>query len=289
MRKTKPVLSKNSMPWKTSKSLLTQLLIMGRRGLPLLLASMLLTGCAGKPWKEPLQGPAVDSVSRQVDALVARDAACGGTLEGDLVLFYQNPIERRALSGYLQFSMPSSYKFVMTNPFGQPILAIAGDQKSFQVINTLQRKYLAGSLRSFALRHDIPDYFLKNSWGPWLTGRNQLSSQAITDIRTDRDARGVWLTLKDEDQTGVSHLLLDRDKEVYLSRVLENAEGRTVAEITYGKWATLGQCRQPQEIRIAGLDYGTDVLIQLSNVSLSDEKKTFRLQVPTGFMQQYMP
>ena len=186
------------MPLKTDRSLLVYI----QQTLFFLLASFFLAGCASKPWTEPLKGIEVDSTTQIIDSLVARDAACGGTLEGDLVLFYQNPLEKKAFSGFLQFSKPSAYKFVMTNPFGQPVLIIAGDKESFQVINILEKSYLAGSLRSFGLRNNIPSYFLKSNWSSWLTGRNQLSSQAITDIRSDRDSRGVWLTFQSKEQTG---------------------------------------------------------------------------------------
>lgn len=273
------------MPWKTD----TFLFVQCQQTLFFLLAAFFLAGCAGKPWTEPLGDAAVNSVTQQVDALVARDTRCGGTLEGDVVLFYENPLEKKALSGFLQFSMPSLYKFVMTNPFGQPLLVIAGDQNSFQAINTLQKYYLAGSLRSFGLRNNIPEHFLKSDWGSLLTGRNLLPSQVITDIRKDRNEKGVWLTFQDKDQPGVSHLLLDREKEVFIERILENGKGQKVAEISYGDWVTLGACRQPLDISIAGLDYGTDIHIKLTNVHISDEKKTYRLQPPAGFSQQFMP
>lgn len=285
MRKAKLRYNKKSMPWKTD----TLLFVQCQQTLLFLLAAFFLAGCAGKPWTEPLGDAAVDSVTQQVDALVARDTRCGGTLEGDLVLFYENPLEKKALNGFLQFSMPSLYKFVMTNPLGQPFFVITGDQDSFQAINTLQKYYLAGSLRSFGLRNNIPAYFLKSDWGSLLTGRNLLPSQAITDIRKDRNEKGVWLTFQNKDQSGLSHLLLDREKEVFIERILENGSGQKVAEISYGDWVTLGACRQPLDISIAGLDYGTDIHIKLTNVHISDEKKTYRLQPPPGFSQQFMP
>jgi hypothetical protein len=210
-------------------------------------------------------------------------------MEGDVAFFYQNPLGKKALSGFLQFSRPSSYKFVMTNPFGQPILVVAGDQDTFQAINTLEKKYLAGNLSSFALRNDIPNYFLKSNWSFWLTGRNQLSSQAITEIRNDRDSRGVWLTFQSEKQKGVYHLLLDREQEIFPILILEDGNGKTVAEITYDNWVEQGQCRQPLDINIAGLDYGTNIEIKLSNVLISSEVKTYRLKPPPhGYLRQYL-
>jgi hypothetical protein len=260
-----------------------------QRALIIMLAVIFFAGCARKPWTDPLADSEAESVTQLVDSLVARDAGCGETLEGDLVLFYQNPFEKKALSGFLQFSMPSSFKFVMTNPIGQPVLAVAGDQNSFQAINILQRSYLAGSLRSFGLRNDIPSHFLKSEWGPWLTGRNLLSSQTITDIRKDRDSRGVWLTFENINKAGLHHLLLDTEKEIFPVRILEEGSGRKVVEVTYTNWITVEGCRQPLEIHITGLDYGTNIHIALSDVSLTDERKTFRLQPPPGYSRQFMP
>jgi hypothetical protein len=285
MRQRKQSFNKKSTPWKTGKFLFGSL----RQAVFFLLASFLLAGCATKPWTEPLAEPEAGSVAQLVDSLVARDAGCGQTLEGDLVLFYQNPLDKKALSGFLQFSLPSSYKFVMANPFGQPVLVVAGDQNSFQAISTLEKKYLAGSLRSFGLHKDIPSYILKGDWAAWLTGRNRRPSQSITYIRNDRQSRGVWLTFQSTDQTGMDHLLLDRDREVFVDRIVENDHGRQVAVIRYGNWLTVGECRQPLEINITGLDYGTEIRIELSNVLLSDGQKTYRLQPPPGYARQFMP
>lgn len=273
------------MRWKTDKSIVAYT----QQALLFLLATFFLAGCATKPWTEPLQDTEASKTAQLIDAMVARDAACGGTLEGDLVLLYQSPLEKKVLSGFLQFSMPASYKFVITNPFGQPVVVITGDKDSFQAINTLKKHYLAGKIRSFGLRNNIPSYFLKSNWGFLLTGRNQLTSQSITALQNDRDGRGIWLSFQNKEQTGVYHLLLDPEKEIFLMSVLENGNGKTVAEITYNNWATIGTCRQPLDIDIAGLDYGTDIHVTLSNILISDRKETYRLSPPPGYNQQYMP
>jgi len=273
------------MPWKTDKPAGSTL----RQNLLLLVAVFVLSGCASKPWTDPLQEAEVDDVAHQVDAFVARDAVCGATLEGDLVLFYQTPVTKKALSGYLRFSMPASYNFVMTNPLGQPVLAIVGDQRSFQAINTMEKKFMAGSLRSFGLRNKVPDYLLNGNWGSWLTGRNLLGGQAITEIRNDKEARGVWLTFQNTAQGGVSHLLLDRDQGVVLTRILDDEKGRTLARISYDNWISMGECKQPLDINVAGLEYGTEVHLTLSNVLLTDKKRSYHLQPPADYLRQYMP
>ncbi len=273
------------MPCKTYKAMGIYI----KHTLAVLFVSFLLAGCASKPWTDPLEGTEADSAKQLVDALVAQDAACGPTLAGDIDLFYQNPLEKKALSGFLQFSEPSSYKFVVANPFGQPVLIIAGDQEAFQAIDTTSKNYLAGSIRSFGLRNNIPAPFLKSDWAAWLTGRNQLSRQTIIDIRNDRDSKGIWLTFQSQGQTDVHRLLVDPAQQIVLVHILENERGRTVAEVSYDDWMTQGACRQPLDINITGLDYGTTIHLKLSNVLISDEKKTYRLKPPPGYIQHYMP
>lgn len=273
------------MPWKTDNLSMT----FPQHVLFFLLAIFFLAGCAQKPWTDPLKDTDLDSAKQLADALLARDDRCNGTLEGDVVLTYQNALQKKKLNGFLQFSMPSSYKFVMTNPFGQPVMVVAGNEKSFQAINTMGKSYLTGSLRSFGLRNDIPVYFLKSDWTSVLTGRNQQTSRTITDISKDRDSRGIWLTFQSKNQEGVYRLLLDREQLLYRVLIIENGHGKTVAQITYDNWVTLGDCRQPQDIHITGLDYGTDIRIMLSNVLITDERKTFQLSPPQGYRQQYLP
>ncbi len=273
------------MLWKNDKPLHLHI----RHTLLFLFAAFFLAGCASSPWTDPLKGTEADTIAHQVDALAARDAACGRTIEGDLVLFYQSPLGKKAVEGFLQFSMPSSYKFVVINPFGQPVLVIAGNNDSFQAINTLTKQYLTEKLSSFGLRNDIPSPFLKSDWGSLLTGRIEQSGRSITDIRNDRDARGVWLTFQNKQQAGVSHLLFDREKEIFLVYILEDGKGKKIAEITYGKRMPADTCNQPLEINIAGLEYGTEIHITLDNVILSEEKKTYQLRPPPGYTRQYMP
>lgn len=257
--------------------------------LPLVL--FLLTSCADKPWTDPLDSSETDAVGSIVDAMVARDGSCSRSLAGDLSLFYKSPLDTKALNGFLQFSGPSSYKFVLTNPFGQPLLAIAGDQKSFQAINTLGRKYISGSVRSFGIRNNIPDYFLEGDWEEWLTARNRFSSQEITDVRRDRKNRGLWVTFRtgSGQRTGAQHLLLNLEDELLLGRILENEKEKIVAEISYDNWINQGSCKQPLEINITGLYYGANIRLRLSDVTFAEEVTTYQLPTPPGYIRQFMP
>jgi len=256
-----------------------------------LLAALMVSGCAGKPWTTPLAGERFEQTSQLIDTLLLESQRCGPSLDGDLALFYADPLEKRALSGYLQFSLPGSYKFVVANPFGQTILAVAGDQKTYKTVIVPEKKYIEGGMQSFGLRHKLPDEIISGSWGEWLTARNQRPSSTITAIHEDKNARGQWVTFRHNknEPAGMSHLLLDPVEKTPLSRILENSEGKIVAEVTYADWITLGECRQPREINISGLDYGVDIRLKLSNVRLTDEVKQYSLPVFSSYIQQYLP
>ncbi|HBG20151.1 MAG TPA: hypothetical protein DDY32_12990 [Desulfobulbaceae bacterium] len=273
------------MPWKKSNPLsgLSRILV-----LPVVFA---LAGCAGKPWTSQLEGDRYNEASRLMDTLAAENSACGGTLEGDLGLVYTSALEKKALNGFLEFSQPSAYKFVVTNPFGQPLFAAAGDHVSYQAINVSERLYMAGSMRSFGIRHKLPPGILSESWGEWIMARNTHGSGAITAIHEDKEARGLWITYRHDEKepTGQSHLLVDPAETKILARILEDKDGETVAEVTYDDWQDQGKCRQPQEVNVTGLKYGTEIRLKFANVRVTDEEKRFQLPVPPGYMKQLMP
>ncbi|MGW8193616.1 MAG: hypothetical protein ACWGOX_05060 [Desulforhopalus sp.] len=250
-----------------------------------------LAGCAAGPWNEPLDENQTDKTLLLVDALAARDAHCAQSISGDLTLTYKSPVDDTALVGFLEFSLPSSFKFVLTNPLGQPVFAVAGDQKTFAAINTRERKYFAGSLQAFGVRNNIDTAFLQGDWGDWLTGRNRLAGQNVTDLRYDRDGRGIWLTFPsgNDGRSGAEHLLLAPDKELYQARIIENEKREIVAEIAYSEWTKAGVCWQPLDIRITKLDYGAEIHLKLSDIIVEQEPEKYTLPVPDGYLMQFMP
>lgn len=250
-----------------------------------------LTGCANRPWRTPLEPDQTDETALLVASLAARDRACPPSLEGDIAFFYKGPLDKKAVNGFLQFSLPSSYKFVMTNPLGQPLLAIAGNQQYYQVINTLNRHYLAGSISSFGLQKDIDAPFLKGNWGDWLMGRNSMEGRQITSVRHDRENRGLWVSFESDNKPnlGIEHLLVAHDNQRYLARVIEDDKQTVIAEITYDEWAAEGKCSQPLDINIKGLGYGAEIHIKLSNIAMTEEQQSYRLPVPPGYFRQFRP
>lgn len=250
-----------------------------------------LAGCAVQPWTTLLEGDRYEEASSLMDTLAAENSVCGRTLEGDLGLVFTSALDRNALNGFLEFSQPTAYRFVVTNPFGQPLFAAAGDHLSYQAINVPERLHMAGSMRSFVLRHKLPLEFLSRSWGEWIMARNTRPSSSVTAIYEDREGRGVWITYRhDENEpAGRSHLLVDPVETRIIARVLEDGKGETVAEVTYADWQDGGRCRQPREVNISGLKYGAQIRLKFTDLRLSDEEKRFQLPVPPGFTRQLRP
>lgn len=283
----KPPYRKRSTRWRIDRGIPASFFRLLAIAIPL----FYLTGCATKPWRDPLGTDQVDETALLVDALAARDEACGDTLEADIALFYKTPFDSKAVNGFLQFSLPSSYKFVMTNPLGQPLLAIAGDQQSYQVIDTLNRRYVAGTIRSFGIRNDISSAFLDGDWANWLMGRNSLQGRQVTTVRRDRHDRGVWVSLEPQTTagTGTEHLLMDPDRQLYLARIIEDRQQRVLVKIAYEGWAASGKCMQPLDIYFKGLDYGSEIHIKLSDIDVTSDRKTYRLPLPPGYMRHFLP
>lgn len=146
-------------------------------------------------------------------------------------------------------------------------------------------------MRSFALRHNLPEEILNGSWGEWITGRSLRPSTLITAVHEDRNARGLWISFRNDtsEPAGLSHLLLEPAGRIPIARIVENGAGKIIAEVTYGDWLVEGECRQPLEINISGLDFGTDIRLKLSNVRLTSTIEKFALPVPPGYVQQIMP
>lgn len=252
---------------------------------------LFLAGCAAKPWTEPLLEDATEHIFVTIDQLAERDKECEKTLDADLDVHFKGPMGEHALSGHLQLSIPSAFRFAVVNPFGQPVFMVAGDQKNFQSVNTLNKKFLSGRLRSFFLLNDIPTFLLSENLGDWLTARNSLHSDSISEVRQDREQRGVWVTFQHNNDALIekTHLLLAPDETTILARVIEDSSGKILAETYYSNWETTGRCKQPLDIDITGLDYGSDISLKLSNMELLEEKKKYSIPPPPGFNRQYLP
>ena len=255
-----------------------------------LFASLLLSGCAQKPWDTSLVEKEYEAGVQLAREMSVDNSQCMGGFHTDLILEYTYPLGKRTYSGFLQYSPPSNYKFVASNPLGQPVVIIAGNQKHYQIINTLESTYIAGGMTSFALRYKLPIHFLKGRWNDWLTGKNTIPVENITDISSDRELRGIWITFADnKGARNISHLLIDPERKIIMERVLETRQKKPLATIRYDTYFQDQSCAQPQHINISGLEYGTTIDLQLSDTELTWATTTYKLKPPQGYLRQFRP
>jgi len=256
----------------------------------LICASLTMSGCAHKPWSRSFEDKEYDAGLKLVEEISAQGAICHKGFQSDLTFEYSTPIGTRAFAGFLQYSTGPHFKFVASNPLGQPMIIIAGNQKSYQMINTLESLYASGGMTAFALRNKLPIYFLKGRWDDWLTGRNSIPTRYVSNIGPDKEDLGIWVTLTDNKGAGnISHLLIDPQKKLILKRIVETRKEKSVGTIEYSDFYREEACTQPQNISITGLDYGTSINLKFSEIELSHDLKKFHIKPPQGYLQQYRP
>jgi len=251
------------------------------------------SGCARTPWTDPLDAGQADSIVQFLQSDNLRAESCPESIDGDISLSYRNVFDKKNMAGYFQIISPSFIKLVVSNPFGQPILILTSDQKSFQLINTMKRMYIAGSLYSYGLQNDIPLALLKGNWQDWIRGTISVKPSAITNIRRDVENRGTWITAASETEGNFlkTHLLIEPDKGVLLSRIIEDDKGDRLSEFNYNEWESVGGCRQPYSIRVTDLQYHTEITIKLSDVLAAEKvaENEFLLTAPANYLQQLIP
>lgn len=252
--------------------------------------SLTLASCAQKPWGTSLEEQEFEAGLALAEEVTTRTVECQTGFESDIIFNYANPLGKRSFTGFLQYSAGPGYKFVATSPLGQPIVIIAGNQKKYQMINTLESMYISGGMTSFALRYKLPIHFLKGRWDDWFTGGNSIPTEYVTDISSDKEQRGIWVTIADNKGAGnISHLLIDTNQKIILERIIETRQNKNLATILYDNFLYSQQCHQPQSIQISGLEYGTTIDITLRETELNSDVKKFKLKPPRGYLKQYRP
>ena len=259
----------------------------------LVLFYLACSGCARKPWTDPLDEKQAENTIQFLKSLNSRAETCQEGIDGDISLFYRNIFEKKSVNGYFQILSPSFIKLIVSNPLGQPILVVTSDQHTFQLITTLERRYITGRVSSYGLLHNIPPALLRGDWVDWIRGTVRVDPSTITDIRRDRENRGTWVTVQTtaDNILQKTHMLIDSGEGDLLSRRIENAAGKILAEITYEDWMPVGYCRQPYTINITGLEYNSTLAVKLSHVLIAENlnRSGFRLTAPANYVRQILP
>ena len=262
-----------------------------RTGLVFLCALLLaLNGCARLPYGPIITG---DELSNRIDAFSRFSVAaekCAPCFDGEILVNWSHPVNSISFSGYFKTRLPSSLRFSVLNPFGQPVYAVASDGAIFQSVNTEKRIFTAGSLRSYAMLNDIPLTFLAGPWGAWLSARPTVST--ILEVHEDKENRGTWYSVTDTYTEGAVKeiLLLDGKASRIIERVVLGKDEQPRAKISYDNWQIIDKCEQPLDIRITGLAYGAEALLKLSDVQTADSAAdTFKIEPPASYKRRLLP
>lgn len=280
-----------------------------------ILASIIfmLQGCSGRPWTNQVDETKSKSVTVVYKQMQERDSMLPCFLETDIVISWDTPIAKQAIGGYLQLVDPFNVKYVVSNPLGQPHYMVVTDGKSFQSINTSQRKFMSGTLDSLLRHYNVPTSMFFANWGANLTGRLQQESWVIEKIRHDRENRGIWFTVRymSGNKKRKNHLLVNLAEKKLLTRVIvdeqlsfERIEGEgaenigreqmvdnTIATIHYGDWINEKGCLLPTRLIIQGFAFNSELIIQLDNIATSPREKpeNFKIKSPPGYLHQSLP
>lgn len=256
------------------------------------LSLLLLSGCARPPWGIPVDEERRSLLIAGYERHLQQARRCGNEFDGEVVLHWRTRLDTVSLNGYYQIMSPSYLRLTVANPLGQPLVILAANGSSYQVLQTAKRMYYAGSLRSYGARNRIPAPFLSGPWFDWLTGRPISTAARIGDIRDDSGARGVWFSLVTDDDRAVvlEHILVEPTGGRLLERLVVNEHDEMQARVSYDNWQQVEQCFLPLHISITGLSFGAEAQIRFSEVrsaplTLSD----FTLPVPPGYLRQLMP
>lgn len=262
---------------------------------------LLLGGCARNgQWSGTLvPEETAPQLATVLDTMAARDALCPKTLVADVQVDYESPLEKLKLQGFLQFSLPGNYKFIVTNPLGQLVWGTAGNRRHYQAINTLKKEYIEGGMDSFVLKNKLPIFLIQSHWGNWLTGRVSYGAKRIVDIREDKENRGVWITVKTDSPEGPwEHLLINPQLQQLVERVITDLDNDELATVNYSDMEIPApenpdedtvQCRQPGTITITGLPWNSRIELNLSRIETRHEEESYSLPRPARYFRQYRP
>jgi outer membrane lipoprotein-sorting protein len=251
-------------------------------------------GCAREPWTKPVDDNQAQTIRNMIQEKVKADAACSSTLDAEVTVSMKTVMETKSFSGFLQLKLPSSVKFVTTNPLGQTVLALVSDGQSYRTVNTLNTQFISGSLSTLALRNDIPQELLTGRWGIWLSDRIDIPKDTeITDIRQDATARGIWIKLANVKTKGEGpeYILVDPASKRPLLRMLMDAKENPIAMIEYADWQDGPKCGQPATFHITGLSKGVEISIHLADI-ITDKiltERDFTLRPPPGYFIELRP
>lgn len=263
--------------------------------LPVALLCLLLSGCANHRWDKPLDEEEHTEITNIVSEMQQADTTCPDSFNSEAHIFWKSPLEKAAVSGYLQLLSPSFIKFIVSNPLGQPIYAFASNGNTFQSLDIGKHMHIRGGIRSLAFRKEIPQVLVANEWFALLTGR--IPSQPLTILQVQRDIadKTVWLLIAATQTSTIfeqTWLHLDPMKRNVLGYLFLDKKGKTLAEILYDySGDRVDNCIPTEKTTITNLPWGVEIIVELKDIQTDTKfsKTDFTLPVPKGYKKQLQP
>ena len=256
------------------------------------LVCLLLSGCAGQRWADPLAEEEQAETTRVIAAMQEVEQECPDSLDADVLLFWKSPLDDWAVEGYIQLLSPSFIKFVISNPLGQPVYAFASDGIRFQILHPRQYQHIRGTVRTLAIRKEIPQILVQGNWFTYLTGRLPADFPEVIEVNRDASDTTIWIRVSPPDSDKILESIwvhVNPLQKTVLGYLFLDSSGETLAEIVYGEQQERSDgCKLRDAVRITGLPWGAELEIQLKSINTSNtySKKDFSLPVPPGYTTQ---
>lgn len=258
----------------------------------LLLAVVALSACARRPFGLAFEGDEYFRLEQRFTSYQSSFSPCPASFDGEVIVEWSHSLNRTSFSGYFKTLLPNSLQFTALSPLNQPLYALSSNGNWFQSVDVTKRIFRKGSLRSFAIRHEIPITLLAGEWGAWLAGRPLSTAPYVINIHADSDNRGIWFAVADGPDKTIpkEFTLVNLDDQRIIERAIADSQGKTEAVIRYEEWQTIGACLQPMKLSLSGLSFGAEATMKFGDIQQANLREAdFNLPIPPGYKRQFLP
>lgn len=253
---------------------------------------LIAAGCATLPRTVSVPPDEELAVRQAFWSMIQGQQQCGSCLDAQATVKVEALLRKGTIDGDLQLMRPSHLKFIGINPFGQPLLFLATDGRSFRFISVTERKSFLGNVEGKAFRKYAPPGFDPEHGFHWLTGRLAAEGLEVVSVARDGESRGYWLEIRYDGDPGYGRILFDmNDRQIRRHAVLDQS-GVPEMEALYDDYrepafpSVSRDCRLPGSIEVhSGKHHGVSLAIFLSGWRQASDftPKSFELPEPAGF------
>lgn len=253
---------------------------------PLLLAFLLLAGCAGRA---PETTPLERSERARAGAGFAEFAkrGCPLSLDADIALEMRLLGKTEKSAGMLQYEGPSSLRYAIVDPLGRSLFIIVTDGYTFTMVYNREAKAVTGSTASRFWQDYVPQGVSAADIVLLLAGHLPANLR-LQDIRGDREGAGFWLYGVGSE--GIRHeILFDHQVSRVLRHILKDGSETVLYDVTYEQYGTGDPlCPLPEALRVEGKTITGTVILRFDRLFTGQAipAQTFHITPPGHFLVQ---